>query len=367
MPEKILKFLGQYDPLKGEMVRILNQDGTCDDRLRPDLQDEDLRLLYRHMVLARLLDRKALSLQRQGRFVTFAQLEGQEAAQVGSAYALTQQDWLTPSYREFGAMLVHGVPLSLLCTYLVGSEEGHRMPENVRCLPMAIPVGSQPLHAMGLAWAAKLRREPSVAVAYFGDGASSQGDVHEAMNFAAVFELPCIFFCQNNHYAISVPRSRQAASPTLAQRGIAYGMPGIQVDGNDIFAVYAVTKEAADRARAGGGPCFIEAVTYRIGAHTTADDPTRYRDASEVEEWRGRDPINRFRRYLEARKLWNDDREEKLRAGVSAEIEAAVELAEKLPPPKADDVFRYMFAEMTPQLREQEAMLREALKRGKRS
>jgi len=360
------RFLGRYDPLKGEMMQILNADGVCDDGLRPDLQDEELRLLYRHMVLARLLDRKALSLQRQGRFVTFAQLEGQEAAQVGSAYVLTWQDWIIPSYREIGAMLVHGVPLSHVCTYLVGSEEGHRMPENVRCLPMAVPVGSQPLHAVGIAWAAKLRREPSVAVTYFGDGASSQGDVHEAMNFASVYQVPCIFFCQNNQYAISVPRSRQSAAATLAQRGVAYAMPGIQVDGNDIFAVYAVTKEAVDRARAGGGPCFIEAVTYRIGAHTTADDPTRYRDTSEVEEWRKRDPISRFRRYLEARKLWNEDREEKLRNEVSAEIEAAVELAEKLPPPKADDVFRYMFAEMNPQLREQEAMLREALKREKR-
>jgi pyruvate dehydrogenase E1 component alpha subunit len=364
--EKSFQFLGKYDPLKGQMVQILNPDGGCDDRLRPDLQEEELRLLYRHMVLARLMDRKALSLQRQGRFVTFAQLEGQEAAQVGSASALKPQDWIIPSYREFGAMLVHGVPLSLLCTYLVGSEEGHRMPQDVRCLPMAIPVGSQPLHAMGIAWAAKLKREPSVAIAYFGDGASSQGDVHEAMNFAAVYQVPCIFFCQNNHYAISVHRSQQAAAPTLAQRGIAYGMPGVQIDGNDIFAAYAVTKEAVDRARAGGGPCFIEAVTYRIGAHTTADDPTRYREAGEVEEWRKRDPIDRFRRYLEARKLWNEDREQKLREGVSAEIDAAIEVAEKLPPSKAEDVFRYMFAEMTPQLREQQAMLKAALRSEKR-
>lgn len=364
--EKTLKFLGRYDPLKNEMVQILDAEGACDERLRPDLQEDELRQLYRHMVLARLMDRKAVSLQRQGRFVTYAQLEGQEAAQVGSAYALTRQDWVVPSYREVGAMLVHGLPLSQLCTYLVGSEEGHRMPADVRCLPMAVPVGSQPLHAVGLAWAAKLRREPSVAIVYFGDGASSQGDVHEAMNFAGVYHAPCIFFCQNNHYAISVHRTQQAASPTLAQRGIAYGMPGIQIDGNDIFAAYAVTKEAVERARAGGGPCFIEAVTYRIGAHTTADDPTRYRDAQEVEEWRKRDPIDRFRRYLEARKLWSEEREQKLREEVSAEIEAAIEVAEKLPPPRAEEVFRHMFAEMTPQLREQEATLRATLKSQKR-
>ena len=355
------KFLDRYDPLKDPMIQILRPDGTCDEGLSPGIGDEDLRRLYRVMVLARLMDRKGVSLQRQGRFGTYPQLEGQEA-QVGSAYALNRQDWMTVSYREAAAMMVHGVPLTLLFTYWAGREEGNRIPEDVRCLPFEVVVGSQPLHAVGLAWAAKLRREPSVAITYFGDGASSQGDVHEAMNFASVFKVPCIFFCQNNHYAISLHRSRQYAAPSLAVRGLAYGMPGIQVDGNDLFAVYAVTKEAVDRARAGGGPCFIEAVTYRIGAHTTADDPTRYRDAKEVEEWRQRDPIDRVRRYLVARGLWSEAEEEKLQEELSAEIEAAIEAVEKMPSPDPDHVFRYTFAEMTPQLKEQQAMVREALK-----
>ncbi len=366
MNERPEKFLDRYDPLKDPMVQILKPDGTCEESLRPDISDDDLRRLYRFMVLARLMDRKGVSLQRQGRFGTYPQLEGQEAAQVGSAHALTPQDWMAVSYREAAAMLVHGVPLSLLFMYWVGRGEGNRIPDDVRCLPFAIPVGSQPLHGVGLAWAAKLRREPSVAIAYFGDGATSQGDVHEAMNFASVFQVPCIFFCQNNHYAISLHRSRQYAARTLALRGLGYGMPGIQVDGNDLFAVYAVTKEAVDRARGGGGPSLIEAVTYRIGAHTTADDPTRYRDAREVEEWRQRDPIDRVRRYLLGRGLWREAEEEKLQEEISAEIEEAIEAAEQLPPPDPDDVFSYMFAEMTPQLKEQQAMLREFLTRGRR-
>jgi pyruvate dehydrogenase E1 component alpha subunit len=361
------RFLGQYDPLKGEMVQVLDPRGVCDEAVRPDLSDEELRKLYRQMVLSRLIDRKGFSLQRQGRIGTYPQFEGQEAAQVGSAYALRKEDWLVPSYRDGAAMLVHGFPLGKFFMYLMGNEEGNRMPDDVHCLPFAIVVGSQPMHAVGLAWAAKIRRESSVALAYFGDGATSQGDVHEAMNFASVFQVPCIFFCQNNQFAISMPRCRQSATKTLAQRAIGYGMPGIVVDGNDLLAVYAVTKEAAERARAGGGPAMIEALTYRLGAHTTSDDPTRYREDAEVAEWRKKDPIERFRRFLEARGLWTKDWEDALRQEASAEVEAAVEAAEKLPPPEPDELFRYMFHELTPQLRGQSQMLREALRseRGK--
>lgn len=359
------RFLGEYDPFKGEMVQILAPDGTCVESLRPELSADDLRLMYRSMVLARLMDRKGLSLQRQGRIGTYAQLEGQEAAQVGSASAMRREDWVVPSYRETAAMLIHGVPLSHVFAYLVGSEEGNRMPENVRCLPFAIVVGSQPLHAVGLAWAAKMRNEPTVALTYFGDGASSEGDVHEAMNFASVFHVPCVFFCQNNQFAISLPRRLQSAGKTLAQRGPAYGMPGILIDGNDLLAAYAVTKEAVERARAGNGPAMIEALTYRIGAHTTADDPTRYRDDQEVAEWRKKDPIERVKRYLEQNGAWTESWEHEIREEAGKAIEAAVESAEKLPPPDPDDLFRYMFAELTPQLRAQQRELRDALRRAK--
>ena len=356
------QILDQYDPLKGEMVQVLDPQGACDEALRPDLSDEEIKKLYRQMVFSRLVDRKAFSLQRQGRIGTYAQFEGQEAAQIGSAYALRKEDWVVPSYRDAAAMLMHGFPLAKLFTYLMGSEEGNRIPEDVRCLPFAIVVGAQPMHAVGLAWAAKIRRECSVALVYFGDGATSEGDVHEAMNFASVFQVPCIFFCQNNQFAISMPRSRQSATRTLAERAIGYGMPGVVVDGNDLLAVFAATKEAVERARAGEGPAMIEALTYRLGAHTTADDPTRYRDDAEVAEWRRKDPIERVRRYLEARGLWTQEWEEALRKEANAEVEAAVETAEKLPPPEPDDIFRYMFHELTPQLREQSRMLREALR-----
>jgi len=360
------RFLDRYDPLKGEMVQILTPDGACDEALRPDLSSDDLRVVFRHMVRARLVDRKGFSLQRQGRIGTYAPFEGQEAAQVGSAHALRKEDWIVPSYREAAAALVHGVPLTQVFTYLVGSEEGNRMPDDVRCLPYCIVVGSQPMHAVGLAWAAKMRREPSVAVAYFGDGATSEGDMHEAMNFASVFQVPCIFFCQNNQFAISLNRRSQSAGKTLAQRAIGYGMPGVLIDGNDLFAAYAVTSEAVQRARTGGGPSFIEALTYRIGAHTTSDDPTRYREDQEVNEWKKKDPIDRLRRYMGVLGIWSETWEKGVREEASAEIEAAVEAAEALPPPNPDDIFRYMFAELTPQLSEQREMLREMLRNEKR-
>jgi pyruvate dehydrogenase E1 component alpha subunit len=240
--------------------------------------------MYRQMWLLRIYDRKAVSLQRQGRFGTYAQMEGQEACMVASPLSLQPQDWMVTSYRETGAMWMHGVPLKLLALYWMGNEFGSQMPEGVRVLPFSIPVGTHPLHAVGLAYAGKYRQDDSIAVTYFGDGATSEGDVHEAMNMAGVFQLPCIFFCQNNQYAISVPRHHQTASQTIAQKALAYGFPGILVDGNDIFAVYAVMREAVERARGGHGPSLIEAYTYRMGAHTTADDPTKYRDDSELEE-----------------------------------------------------------------------------------
>ena len=292
-------FFDTYDPLKGDMVCILTPDGTCNETLRPPLDDQQVRQMYRQMLLLRLYDRKAVSLQRQGRLGTYAQMEGQEASLVASTYPLQPQDWMVTSYRETGAMWLHGVPLQLLSLYWMGNEFGSHMPEGVRVLPISIPVGSHPLHAVGLAYASKYRREESIAITYFGDGATSEGDVHEAFNLAGVFSVPCVFFCQNNQYAISVPRHQQTASATIAQKALAYGFPGILVDGNDIFAVYAVTREAVERARRGHGPTLIEAYTYRMAPHTTADDPTKYRDEAELEEWRPRDPLLRVQRYLQ--------------------------------------------------------------------
>jgi pyruvate dehydrogenase E1 component alpha subunit len=350
-------FFDQYDPLRGEMVSILAPDGSCNAALRPPLDEQQVQQLYRHMLLLRLYDRKAVSLQRQGRFGTYAPMEGQEASLVASASALQPQDWMTTSYRESGAMWLHGVPLRLLSLFWMGNEFGSHMPEGVRVLPIAIPVGSQPLHAVGLAYAAKYRREGSIALTYFGDGATSEGDVHEAMNLAGVLHVPCVFFCQNNQYAISVPRQAQTAAPTIAQKALAYGFPGVLVDGNDLFAVYAVTHEAVERARRGQGPSLIEAYTYRLGAHTTADDPTKYRADAELAEWRPRDPLLRVQKYLEQRGQWSAAWEQQQVDACTAEVEQAMAEAAAVPPPPPQDMFRYMYSTMTPALLEQEAAL----------
>ena len=350
-------FFERYDPLKQEMVCILAPDGSWNETLRPALDDQQVRQIYRQMWLLRTYDRKAVSLQRQGRFGTYAQMEGQEACMVASTLPLQPQDWMVASYRETGAMWMHGVPLTLLSLYWMGNELGSQMPEGVRVLPVSIPVGTHPLHAVGLAYAGTYRQDDSIAVTYFGDGATSEGDVHEAMNMAGVFQLPCIFVCQNNQYAISLPRHRQTASPTIAQKALAYGFPGILVDGNDIFAVYAVMQEAVERARRGHGASLIEAYTYRMGAHTTADDPTKYRDDAELQEWRGRDPLLRVQRYLQQRGQWSEAWEQQILEECTAEVEQAMAAAAAMPPPPPQDMFRYMYATMTPQLIEQEAML----------
>jgi pyruvate dehydrogenase E1 component alpha subunit len=343
----------KYDPLKGKMLRILHPDGRCDEKLKPDLTDETVQTLYREMVFIRQADQRALSLQRQGRFGTYAPCQGQEAAQVGSAYALGKDDWVFPSFREMGACYMRGVPLRDICVYWMGDERGQRVPEDVHVFPISIPVGSHPLHAVGVAWAAQLQGDKICTVAYFGDGGTSEGDFHEAMNFAGVFQTPTIFFCQNNQYAISVPRKIQTAAKTLAQKAIAYGFAGIQVDGNDLFAVYAATREAREKAISGGGPTMIEAVTYRFGPHTTADDPTKYRDDAELEEWKPLDPLLRLQRYLQGKGLWSEDWEAQTKEEAEKSIDQAVQEAESVSAPKPEEIFQYAFAEMTPNLQEQ--------------
>jgi pyruvate dehydrogenase E1 component alpha subunit len=342
-----------FDPLKGDMLTILSPDGHCEEKLRPELSDDAVLDLYRKMVFIRLADQRALALQRQGRLGTYAPVLGQEAAQVGSAYALGEDDWIFPSFREMGVCTMRGMPLKDVYLYWMGNEMGQRVAENVHVFPISIPVGSHPLHAVGAAWAAKLKGEKICTVAYFGDGGTSEGDFHEAMNFAGVFQTPTIFFCQNNQYAISVPRKIQTASKTLAQKAIAYGFVGVQVDGNDLFAVYAATKEARERAISGGGPAMIEAVTYRFGPHTTADDPSKYRKDEELEEWKPRDPLLRTQRYLQAKELWNEQVEKEIKEEAEASISQAIEDAENAPPPEPGEFFKYTFAELTPNLKEQ--------------
>jgi pyruvate dehydrogenase E1 component alpha subunit len=343
----------RFDPLKGEMLRILHSDGHMEENLRPDLNDETIQKLYKQVLFIRMIDQKALVLQRQGRMGTYAPVQGQEAAQVGSAYALGKGDWVFPSFRETGVLFMRGVPINNIYLYWMGDERGGKVPEDVFVFPIAVPVGTHPLHAMGAAWAAKLRKENTCTIVYFGDGATSEGDFHEAMNFAGVFQLPVIFFCQNNQYAISVPRRRQTASKTIAQKAVAYGFTGVQVDGNDLMATYAATLEAREKAVTGRGPTLIEAVTYRFGPHTTADDPTKYRKNEEIEEWRGLDPLIRLQKYLAGRGLWTETLEKEFRQEIEETINRAVAEAEAIPPPRVEDIFQYTYSGMTPVLKEQ--------------
>jgi pyruvate dehydrogenase E1 component subunit alpha len=326
----------------------------------PPLGIEETRRLYRAMVGARLFDRKGTALQKQGRLATYAPFEGQEAAQVGSAAALRRQDWMVATYRDAAAMWLHGYPWKLLLLWRAGDERGNCPPEGVNVLPPSITVGAHMLHAVGLAWAARLQGQDRVAITYFGDGATSEGDFHEAMNFAGVYQLPVVFLCENNQYAISLRRDRQTAASTIAGKAQGYGLPGVAVDGNDLFAMYRATAGAVERARSGGGPTLIEALTYRLGPHTTSDDPGRYRAADEESEWRPRDPIERVRRYLATQGGWSEAWQHTIEAEEAAEIEAAVDEAEALPPIRPAEIFEAMFAEMTPQLREQQRELAEA-------
>ncbi len=284
------------------------------------------RRLYRAMVFARAYDRKGASLQKQGRLATYAPFEGQEAAQVGSAAALLPDDWMVPTYRDAAAMWMQGYPLELLFAGRTGDERGGSPPDHVPVLPPSITVGGHMVHAVGLAWASKNFQDGRVALTYFGDGATSEGDFHEAMNFAAVFEAPCVFFCQNNGWAISLPREAQTRSETIAQKAIAYGMPGFQVDGNDLFAVYQMTLEAVERARAGGGPTLIEAVTYRIGpSHDSRRSRLDTAPRRRAAEWARRDPLERVRLYLSEREAWSDAWQSQIEAEAATEIDRAIE------------------------------------------
>jgi pyruvate dehydrogenase E1 component alpha subunit len=343
-----------YNPLEGKMFRILDKEGTIlDESLVPQIEDEKLINMYKTMLLTRCADNKALQLQRQGRILTYAPNIGQEAAQVGSAAAIEERDWLVPAFRELGAWLHKGVSLEQIYLYWFGNEFGSKFPENVKMLPVAVPIATQFNHAVGLAMAANIKGEDEVSLAYIGDGGTSEGDFHEALNFAGVFNASTIFVVQNNQYAISVSRNIQTKSKTIAQKAVAYGIPGIQVDGNDILAMYAATKEAVDRARSGGGPTLIEALTYRLGAHTTSDDPTRYREDSEVEQWKAKDPLKRFKKYLIAKGLWSEEKEQ---AQIEEFDNYALEVFKKVEASgdtELEDIFKYHYKEMPKHLQDQ--------------
>jgi len=346
----VKKILAEF---KVEYLQILDENGKVDEQLMPKISDKFVKKFYESMILIRLFDSKAIALQRQGRIGTYASLQGQEATQVAPVSALTDDDWLIPSYREGGAMILRGFPMSKIFQFWGGDERGHYVKGPPHILPIAIPVSSQTLHGAGIAMALKLQKKKAAALCYFGDGASSKGDFHEAANFAGVFKAPCVFMCCNNQWAISLPRKRQTASETIAQKAIAYGFEGIQVDGNDIFAMYKATTDALKKAYAGKGPTLIEAYTYRLGDHTTSDSAKKYRDANEVEEWKKRDPITRLQKYMKDKSLWDEKYEDEVQTKSKETIEAAVKEFENTPPPEVDDIFKYTFAEMPAELQEQ--------------
>jgi len=356
-----MSLMEEYDPLKGKMFQMLRPDGTLQAGMKAPLNDQETLALFQKMVLIRSADQRAMMLQRQGRLGTYAPCWGQEACQVGSAYVLEKGDWIMPAFRELGAALMMGVPLKTIYLYWMGNELGSRAPDGINVMPVAVPVGTQPLHAVGVGWAGTIKGEKIVTLTYFGDGATSKGDVHEALNLAGVFKTPTIFFCQNNQFAISVPRKIQTASLTIAQKAVAYGIDGIQVDGNDLFAVMTATQEAAVKARSGGGPTLIEGVTFRFGPHTTADDPTKYRTEEEIEPWKPLDPFVRLRLYLKEKGLWSEEVEQRFTEEAQKQIDEAVKEAEAVPPPTVEDIFRYVYEEMTPQLKEQLEYLRSTL------
>ena len=342
-------------PDKIEYLSILNEKGELDASLEPDIPEELLLKLHRAILLGRKFDERLLNLQRQGRIGTFAPTSGQEAAHLGAVALLRPSDWMVPAFRETAAEIWRGRSLESVIIYNNGYNEGAVIPQDLNNLPVSVPVGSQILHAVGLGWAAKYRQTDDVAMTFFGDGATSEGDFHEGLNFAGVFQAPVIFVCQNNHWAISIPVAKQTRSKTLAQKAIAYGIPGIQVDGNDILAVYAAAKEAVDRARAGRGPTLIECVTYRMTMHTTADDPKRYRTEEEVAKWRERDPIVRYQKYLMDKGLLSEDQMARIESEVLKEIQAAVDGAEEQMKAFGDpiDMFEHVYARMPAYLKEQ--------------
>ncbi len=342
-----------------EYLSILDDQGNLDRELEPQIAAEQLLNIYRAMLLGRRFDERLLDLQRQGRIGTFPPIKGQEATQMGAIANLLPTDWLVPAFREMAAEIWRGRSLESVILFYNGFNEGAMLPESQKDLPMAIPVGSQILHAVGLGWAANYRQTKDVVMTFFGDGATSQGDFHEGLNFAAVYQAPVVFVCQNNGWAISIPVKQQTHTPTLVQKALAYGMPGIQVDGNDILAVYAAAKEAVERARNGGGPTLIECVTYRVMMHTTADDPKRYRTDEEVEIWRKRDPLPRFANYLLQKGTVTKEVLENLESQVLQEIQAAVERAEEQMKTLGDplDMFNHLFVELPPHLLLQKSVL----------
>jgi 2-oxoisovalerate dehydrogenase E1 component alpha subunit len=350
----------------GAIVAVQREDGSLDPASDPGIDKKLVVDLYRQMVEVRLLDERMVLLQRQGRIGFHIGSLGEEAAILGSAAALREKDWLFPCYREFGAALWRGMTLEAYLHNMFGDAKdpakGRQMPDHYTCRAarfgsISSPIGTQITQAVGFGWAAKMKKDPIATLVYFGEGATSSNEFHNGMNFAGVFKTPTVFFCRNNGWAISVPAEKQTASASFAEKGVAYGVPSVQCDGNDLFAVYAVTRDAVARAAAGEGPTLIEALTYRISGHSTSDDPKAYRKDDVVDAWRKRDPLQRLRKYLDVSGLWSDAQQVELEAKVDADLKAAVKLAEEEATPKLETLFEDVYKNKPWHLVEQEREL----------
>jgi 2-oxoisovalerate dehydrogenase E1 component alpha subunit len=354
--------------VKLEVIRVMDDEGrVIHPEREPKLSGDDLRHMFRSIVLVRILDERMLRLQRQGRLGFYLSSIGEEATHIGAAQALRPTDWLYPAYREIGAALFRGYDLKTFMCQMFGNAEdpvrGRQMPvhhtvRKLNFVTISSPVATQIPHAVGTAWAAKLQGKDDVACAFFGEGGTSTPIFHTALNMAAVFKAPAILMCRNNGWAISVPRSVQTAALTFAQKAVAYGMPGVLVDGNDILAVVHAVSEAAARGRRGDGPTFIEARTYRRGAHSSSDDPSVYREPAEPKEWEKRDPLDRLRKYMLARNEINAELEQQMRTEINQQITDALAYAERqAPKPPIHSMFQDVTAQMDWRLREESAEL----------
>jgi len=344
----------KYDPVKDITFQIMDENGKIvNTDYQPKIDDKILLEAFKFMTFARQADLMAVSYQRQGRMYTYPPNLGQEAISAGAGFLFEDEDWLVPAFREMGAWLKKGARLRDVFLYFGGHEDGSMFSGAKNFLPVSVPITSQLLHAVGIGYGLKYKKQKNAVFAFVGDGGTSEGDFHEALNFAEVWKAPVVFIIQNNQYAISCHISKQTASKNLAIKSLAYGMKGIKVDGNDFLAMYKAVSEAKKHAISGKGPVLIEAVTYRKGAHTTSDDPSLYRSAEEEKEWEAKDPISRLRKYLTAKKMWQENQEEELIDQFKKEIENEFKVYEDYPKYKLDDVFDYLYEDMPDDLKKQ--------------
>jgi TPP-dependent pyruvate/acetoin dehydrogenase alpha subunit len=352
-------------------IQVVDEKGRLNASLEPKVSKDQVKTLYETLIRLKTFEARMMNLQRAGRIGFYGGSVGQEATSTGSAFALEPQDWIFPQYREPGAAMIRGMSMETLLYQFMSTardiSKGRQMPVHygdraVNFVTISSCVGSQIPLAAGGAWAMRFRRDNAVALVYFGDGATSTQDFHVGMNFAGVFQSPCVFWCNNNQFAISLPRDKQTAAKTLAQKAVAYGIEGIQCDGQDILSVYAAAKRAVDKARRGEGPTFVESITYRLGPHSSSDDPTRYRSQEEAEGWRQKDTLERLRHYLRAKDWYSAEEEDRLQKQADDEVSHAIEAAERAGPPSWQTLLDDVFAEMPPHIELQRQDLEDYLK-----